>query len=75
MLVIELLKISVDLLKTLSRNDVLIDDWRYVEVYDRFKHMRKSGVKHSVAIRILSDELGVGQRTIERAFKRLSKEC
>ena len=75
MKVIELLKIGSNLLKVMSQNGVFRDDWKYVDSYERFKHMRKLGVKHSEAIRMLSKEKNIGSRTLERAFKRLAQEC
>ena len=75
MKVVELLKIGGEMLKVLSTNDVYVDEWQYVEMYERFKRMRELGIKHTEAIRILADEKRIGCRTLERDFKRLEKDC
>lgn len=62
-------------LKMLSRNGVYMDDWKYVDAYDRYVRMRGLGLKQREAVRMLSDELQVSRRTLERAFKRLAGDC
>lgn len=74
MKVIEILKISGDLLKLMSENDVMRDDYRYIEMYDEFVNMRSLGVKYSEAVRLLSEDYGISKTTIERAMSRLSRE-
>lgn len=75
MKVYELLKISCEALKMMSRNGILLEDYKYVEAYDQFCRMRLFGMKYRAAIRILAEERCVGERTLQRAFKRLEKEC
>ena len=75
MKVVELLKIGRELLKVMSKTDVRRDDWKYIEAYEHFKMMRINGVKHTEAIRMLSQENNVSERTFERAIKRLEAEC
>ena len=75
MKVVELLKISMVMLKMMSENGILRDDWQYVRAYEEFLNMRKNRVKHRVAIRMLAEDYHVSERTLERAFKRLSGEC
>jgi hypothetical protein len=69
----KLIKISIGMLKLLSENGIRIDDWQYVDVYEDFLNMRKNKVKYRVAIKMLADEKHISQRTLERAFKRLSR--
>lgn len=75
MKVVELLKLGAETLKTMSRNGIFVDDWKYVEAYEQFLRMRELGVKYDTAIREVSNSLHVTKRTLQRAFKRLSKEC
>ena len=75
MKVVELLKISTEMLKLMSRHDVYRDDWRFVPMYEAFQQMRKNGVKYRVCIEMLAKEYGVGSATVERAIKRLSSNC
>ena len=74
MKVTELLKISTCVLEMMARNGILRDDYRYLSAYEAYRNMRRNRVKHYAAILELAEELGVSTRTLERAFKRLSKE-
>lgn len=75
MKVVELLKIGGELLKKMSQNDVLRDDWRYVSLYEEYQTMRENGLKHVVAVRMLSDDYCISPRTVERIVKRLGRGC
>lgn len=75
MKVVELLKIGAETLKTMSRNGIFVDDWKYVEAYEQFLRMRELGVKYNVSIKEAANSIHVTKRTLQRAFKRLSKEC
>ncbi len=75
MKVVELLKISGEVLKIMTRNDVLRDDYKYVPLYENYQHMRANGVKHIAAIHILSERFHISTRTVERVIKRLNGDC
>lgn len=75
MKVLEFLKISTRMLEIMADNGIYRDDWRYVKAYEEYVCMRYNHVKHSAAVRDLSEELGVSERTLERAFKRLKGDC
>jgi len=75
MKVVELLKIGAEMLKLMSKNDVLRDDWRFVPMYESYKTMRSNGIKYRECIRMLSEEYNVSRATIERAIRRLEGEC
>lgn len=70
-----MLKLGAETLKTMSRNGVYLTDYEYIDAYERFRHMRRNGMKYDRAIMEIADELRVAKRTIQRAFKRLSMEC
>ena len=74
MKIVELLKISIQTLKTLSKNEVCRDDLRYVKMYEEFQTMRSLGVKYSEAVRMLAEDYGIGRATVERAVARLGRE-
>lgn len=59
----------------MSRNGILLNDYLYVEAYEQFRHMRSLGVKYDNALNELAGEMKIAKRTLQRAFKRLSKEC
>ncbi len=75
MKVVELLKISTCVLSVMKENGLYLDDYKYVKAYEEYVCMRYNRVKHTAAIRELSEELGVSERTLERAFKRLRCDC
>ena len=75
MKVIELLKIGGEMLKVMSRNEVLRDDWRFIQMYEEFHIMRGNGIKYREAVRMLSEDYNIGRATVERVIKRLGSEC
>lgn len=75
MKVYEILKLEKETLKTMSSHGIFLNDYVYLEAYERFKRMRSIGVKYDVAISELSKEINVARRTLQRAFKRLSQDC
>ena len=75
MKVTEFLKIASPILSAMERNDIMRNDYRYLQTYEDFLNMRSHKVKYRTAIRILAKENNISDRTLERIFKRLSKEC
>lgn len=75
MKVYESLKIGRELLKLMSEHDVQRDDWRFVPMYEEFRQMRENGMKYAEAIRMLSEDYCISRSTVERAIRRLKREC
>lgn len=75
MKVYEMLKLVTEALKTMSRNGIFRDDYLYVEAYEQYRRMRSIGVKYDNALDELARERKIAKRTLQRAFKRLSREC
>jgi hypothetical protein len=75
MKVYEMLKLVTEALKTMSRNGIFRDDYLYVETYEQYRRMRSLGVKYDNALDELARERKIAKRTLQRAFKRLSREC
>ena len=75
MKVVELVKISSEALKMMSKHDVMIDDWRFVPMYEAYRHMREMGLKYRECVRMLGEEYHVSRATVERAIRRLDREC
>ena len=75
MKVVELLKIGKELLKLMSENDVKRDDYKFVKMYQEYLTMRKNGVKYRATIQMLSEEYSTSKASVERAIRRLSKDC
>ena len=74
MKVTELLIIGKSLLMKMSENGIMLEDYKYIEAFQAFRNMRSNRVKYRSAIKMLAEEYDVSERTIERIFKRLSKE-
>lgn len=75
MKMIELLKIAAEMLKLMSKNEVNRDDWRFVPMYEEFQEMREKGVKYREAVRMLAEDYRVSRATVERAIRRLERDC
>lgn len=75
MKVVELLKIGGEMLKLLSKNEVNVNDWRYIGMYEEFQNMRNLGIKYREAVRMLSKDYKIGRATVERIISRLDSEC
>mgnify|MGYP007101825840 CR=1 FL=1 len=73
MKVVKVVEISIGILKLLSEFGIRIDDWQYVDAYKEFLNMRSNRIKYRSAIMMLAEEKHVSERTLERAFKRLSR--
>lgn len=71
----EALKLVGGTLKMLSEFEVVLDDWRFVPMYEEFRTMRKHGVKYRECVRTMATDYNVSRATIERAIKRLEGEC
>lgn len=66
MKVVELLKIGGELLKLMSQNDVMRDDYRYVGLYEEYQMMRDNGMKH--AVEHISSYYGVDPKSETAAY-------
>lgn len=75
MKVVELLKIGTELLKVMSENDVMRDDWRFVKMYEEFQAMRTNGLKYRECVRMLAEDYGISTATVVRALRRLAGNC
>ena len=75
MKLVELVKISMEALKLMSKHDVKLEDYRFVGMYEEFHNMRKLGVKYRAAIKTLAEDYKVSKATIERVIRRLGLEC
>lgn len=71
----EALKLVGGTLKMLSDFEVVLDDWRFVPMYEEFRTMRKHGVKYRECVREMAKDYQVSRATVERAIKRLEGEC
>ena len=75
MKVVEMLKLGGEMLKLMSENEVNRDDWRFVPMYEEFHTMRRNGMKYREAVRMLAEDYHISRATVERAIKRLERDC
>ena len=75
MKVYEMLKLGGEMLKLMSENEVNRDDWRFVPLYEEFRAMRHNGMKYREAVRMLAEDYHISRATVERAIKRLERDC
>lgn len=73
MTVSDIVRMGREMLKLLSENDVKIDDWKYLKMYDEYKRMRESGIKYRATIAELSTIHHISTSKVERIVRRLSK--
>ena len=75
MKVAELVKISREVLKLLSENEVRTGDWKYVKMYDEYQRMRANGVKYRAAVVEVAKCYGISRAKAERIISRLGRDC
>lgn len=73
MLVADLLKIGCELLKLLSRYDVKIEDYRFVDLYFDYERRRRNREKYLATVTELAERYGISASTVERLIRRLGK--
>ena len=70
----EFVKIGRELLKSMSENDVKIQDWKYVGMYEEYKRMRGNRVKYRAAIAELALTHNLSRTKVERIIRRLKRD-
>ena len=74
MKIVELLKISRDLLKVLSHNGSIQNDWKYIDLYEEYSEKKLNRIK----VRSIADELAkkydLNISSVFRIVKRLGKD-
>jgi len=73
MLAIELLKISREILKSLSEVDVRLDDYRHIGMYNEYRELAEQGLKKEYIRRVLAEKYKVSESTVFRVVSRLEK--
>mgnify|MGYP006379089447 CR=1 FL=1 len=74
MKVIDLVKFSREMLKTLSENEVKTGDWKYVKMYEEYRHMRDIGLKYRYVIAELAATHNISRSKIERIIRRFERD-
>lgn len=75
MKVIEILKISREMLKALQDSCVKIEDCKYIELYEQYIEIVRRGGKRSYAVAMLSERFGISERKVYYLLRKFSKDC
>lgn len=75
MTVFEILKFNRELLKKLGRIGFKPDDCRYIDLYDEYERMKRSGDKVTYIVMHLSAKYGVCERKVYGIIKRFGRDC
>lgn len=74
MKVVELIKISKETLKMLSKSDIRIGDWQHVKMYEEYLSMRLNREKFRYIMAHLAEKYKLSESSVKRILKRLSGE-
>lgn len=70
---IELVKISREVLKTLSENDIKISDVKHIELYAEYERMLSMRLKVTYIVEHLSERYGISVAQIYRIISRFKR--
>ena len=71
---IEILKIGEELLKTMSKIDLHLKDYKFINLFEEYLQRRLDGEKVESILYNLSLKYNFSESTIKRLTKRLSRE-
>jgi AmiR/NasT family two-component response regulator len=75
MKVIEVLKLGKEMMKVLQESCIKMEDYRYIEMYEKYKDIVARGGKTSYAVAVLSERYGISERKVYYLLRKLSKDC
>lgn len=74
MKIVEIIRFGKEVLKTMSDYGVKDGDWRYIDLYDEYREMRRKGFKYRFVIMQLSLTHSISKSKIERIIRRLNQD-
>ena len=75
MKVVEILKLGQNILKTLQKARIRIEDVRYIGLYEDYQSIMNDGYKKSYAIAVLSERYNISERQVYYLLKRFETDC
>lgn len=72
MKIAELMKISMEMLKMMSKCGIKTDDWQHLEMLEEYHSMRENCEKFRYIMAYLSEKYRMSESTVKRIIKRLS---
>lgn len=70
MIVADFVKISSETLKLLSKYDIKVDDYKFVDLFQEYEQMLAERNKVSYIVTVLSVKYGISETSIYRILKR-----
>ena len=74
MKMVELIKISTESLKMMSKHDIKMNDWKHVEMFEEYLDMRGRCEKFRYIMAYLAEKYRLSESSVKRIVKRLSRE-
>lgn len=74
MKIVELIKISTESLKMMSKHDIKLNDWKHVEMFEEYLDMRSRCEKFRYIMAYLAEKYRMSESSVKRIVKRLSRE-
>lgn len=75
MKVVEILKLGQNILKTLQKARIRIEDVRYISLYEDYQLFMNDGYKKSYAIAVLAERYNISERQVYYLLKRFETDC
>lgn len=75
MKVVEILKLGQNILKTLQKARIRIEDVRYIGLYEDYQSFMNDGYKKSYAIAVLAERYNISERQVYYLLKRFETDC
>ncbi len=70
----ELLDFNKELLKRLFCAGIKPEDYRYVDLFTDYEHLRQEGEKKTYIVAMLADKYGISERKVYSVINHLSQE-
>jgi len=75
MKVVEILKLGQNLIETLQKACIKLDDVRFIGLYDEYCKLIEEGNKKSYAVMALAEKYGISERQVYYILKRFDSDC
>lgn len=70
MKIADLVKISSEAMKSLSKFGIKMDDFKYVDLFSDYEEMVSEGNKITYIVSVLSHRYAIGEATVYRVLRR-----
>lgn len=70
----DFIKINSKSMELMSKYGIRQEDYRFVDMYEEYAHMRRDGEKYAYIVAVLSKKYGISESSVKRLIRRLSYE-